>query len=45
MATLTAALAGYAVHDMFVFDNLYSYVYLFAILALIDSQVARPYLA
>lgn len=39
---LTAALAGYAVHNLFVFDNLYSYIYFFAILALIDSQVARP---
>ena len=39
---LTAALAGYAVHDFFVFDNLFSYIYFFAILALIDSQVARP---
>lgn len=39
---LTAALAGYAVHNFFVFDNLYSYVYFFAILALIDSQVGRP---
>ena len=39
---LTAALAGYAVHNLFVFDNLYSYVFFFAILALIDSQVARP---
>lgn len=39
---LTAALIGYAVHELFVFDNLYSYVYFFAILALIDSQVARP---
>ena len=40
---LTAALAGYAVHNLFVFDNLYSYVYFFAILSLIDSQVARPF--
>ncbi|HVB19865.1 MAG TPA: O-antigen ligase family protein [Candidatus Paceibacterota bacterium] len=40
---LTAALAGYACHNLFVFDNLYSYVYFFAILALIDSQVARPF--
>lgn len=40
---LTAALAGYAVHNLFVFDNLYSYIYFFAILALIDSQVSRPY--
>lgn len=39
---LTAALAGYAVHNLFVFDNLYAYVYFFAILALVDSQVARP---
>ncbi len=39
---LTAALVGYAIHNIFVFDNLYSYVYFFAILALIDSQVARP---
>lgn len=39
---LTAALVGYAVHNIFVFDNLYSYIYFFAILALIDSQVARP---
>jgi O-antigen ligase/Flp pilus assembly protein TadD len=39
---LTAALVGYAVHNLFVFDNLYSYVYFFALLALIDSQVARP---
>ena len=39
---LPAALAGYAVHNLFVFDNLYSYVYFFALLALIDSQVARP---
>ena len=39
---LTAVLAGYAVHNLFVFDNLYSYIYFFAILALIDSQVARP---
>jgi len=39
---LTAALIGYAIHNLFVFDNLYSYVYFFAILALIDSQVFRP---
>jgi O-antigen ligase/tetratricopeptide (TPR) repeat protein len=39
---LTAALVGYACHNFFVFDNLYSYVYFFAILALIDSQVSRP---
>ncbi len=39
---LTSALVGYAVHNIFVFDNLYSYIYFFAILALIDSQVSRP---
>ncbi|MFA6279118.1 MAG: O-antigen ligase family protein [Candidatus Paceibacterota bacterium] len=39
---LTAALVGYAIHNIFVFDNLSSYMYFFAILALIDSQVARP---
>ncbi len=39
---LTAAIVGYAVHNVFVFDNLYSYIYFFAILALIDSQAARP---
>ena len=38
----TAVLVGYAIHNLFVFDNLYSYIYFFAILALIDSQVARP---
>lgn len=39
---LTAVLVGYAIHNLFVFDNLYSYIYFFAVLALIDSQVARP---
>ena len=39
---LTGALVGYAVHNLAVFDNLYSYIYFFAILALIDSQVSRP---
>lgn len=39
---LSAALLGYGVHNLFVFDNLYSYVYFFAILACIDSQVGRP---
>lgn len=39
---LSVALLGYAIHNTFVFDNLYSYVYFFAVLALIDSQVARP---
>ena len=39
---LTAAVAGYACHNLFVFDNLYSYIYFFAILAFVDSQVGRP---
>lgn len=39
---LTAALVGCAIHNFFVFDNLFSYIYFFAILAMIDSQVARP---
>lgn len=39
---LTCALVGYGVHNLFVFDNLSSYIYFFALLALIDSQVARP---
>ncbi|KKW45370.1 MAG: putative bicarbonate transporter, ICT family protein [Parcubacteria group bacterium GW2011_GWB1_57_6] len=39
---LTAAFLGYAVHNFFVFDNLSSYLYFFALLALVDSQVARP---
>ncbi len=38
---LTAVLVGYAVHNLFVFDNIYSYIYFFAVLAFIDSQVAR----
>lgn len=40
---LTAVLVGYACHNLFVFDNLYSYIYFFAVLALIDSQIARPF--
>ncbi len=39
---LTAAIVGYAIHNTFVFDNLYSYIYFFAILALIDSQASSP---
>lgn len=38
---LTAALAGYAAHNLVIFDNLYAYVYFFAILALLDAQTAR----
>ncbi len=39
---VTAALVGYAIHNVFVFDNLYSYIYFFALLGLIDSQVGKP---
>ncbi len=39
---LTAAFAGYGFHNIFVFDNLYSYIYFVALLALVDSQVSRP---
>ena len=42
---LTAALVGYAVHNLFVFDNLSSYLYFFALLAFIDSKIARPMLS
>ncbi len=39
---LTGLLAAYAFHNLFVFDHLVSYIYFFAILALIDSQVGKP---
>src|SRR3989344_199820 len=39
---LTCVLVGYGIHNLFVFDNLSSYLYFFVILALIDSQVGRP---
>ena len=39
---LTCALVGYGIHNLFVFDNISSYIYFFAILALVDSQTARP---
>lgn len=39
---LTAAFAGYGFHNIFVFDNLYSYIYFVALLAMIDAQVSRP---
>ena len=41
---LTSAFVGYAIHNLFVFDNLYSYVYFFALLAFIDSKISRPIL-
>ncbi len=39
---LTALLAGYAFHNMFVFDNTVSYIMFFAVLALIDSKSNKP---
>lgn len=42
---ITSVLVGYAIHNLFVFDNLYSYIYFFALLALIDSQASRPFAA
>ncbi len=39
---LTAAFVGYAIHNIFVFDNLSSYIFFFSLLALIDSQVGKP---
>lgn len=41
---LTCVIAGYAFHNLFVFDNLYSYVYFFAVLAVINAyDVPRPH--
>jgi len=39
-SVLTGLVAGYAIHNVFVFDNLASYVMFFAILAFADSQVS-----
>ncbi len=41
---LTGALVGYAIHNFFVFDNLYSYIYFFAIMAMIHhgSSISLP---
>ncbi|HEX8947252.1 MAG TPA: O-antigen ligase family protein, partial [Candidatus Paceibacterota bacterium] len=39
---LTALLAGYAFHNLFVFDNTVSYIGFIAVLALIDSAASRP---
>lgn len=41
--SLTGLLVAYGIHNIFVFDNIYSYVYFFAILAVIHSQIARPF--
>ncbi len=39
---ITALLAGYAFHNLFVFDNIVSYICFIAVLALIDSKAGRP---
>jgi len=39
---ITALLAGYAFHNLFVFDNIVSYISFFAVLALIDGNVSKP---
>jgi O-antigen ligase len=38
---ITGLLAGYAVHNMFTFDNLVSYVLFFSLLASVDSRSRR----
>ena len=38
---LTALLAGYAFHDLFVFDNIVSYILFFAVAAMVDGTVGR----
>ncbi len=39
---LTALLAGYAFHNLFVFDNITSYILFIAVLAFVDSATGRP---
>ena len=39
----TGLLAGYGFHNLFVFDNLISYVFFFTILAYIHSKVGKPF--
>jgi O-antigen ligase/thioredoxin-like negative regulator of GroEL len=42
-STLTGLVVGYAIHNVFVFDNIASYIMFFAILAFADSQTSiRP---
>ncbi len=38
----TALFAGYAFHNLFVFDNIVSYIGFFAVLALIDGKAGSP---
>lgn len=39
---LVGVLAGYFIHNLFVFDNLISYIFIFAILAFIHHLSAKP---
>lgn len=41
---LIGLIAGYAVHNMFVFDNISSYILFFSILAFIHSKIAKEYI-
>lgn len=38
---LTALLAGYAFHDLFVFDNIISYILFFAVAAMVDGVAGK----
>ncbi|HEC94289.1 MAG TPA: hypothetical protein ENI56_02895 [Candidatus Kaiserbacteria bacterium] len=38
---ITALLAGYAFHDLFVFDNIISYILFFAVAAMVDGYAGR----
>ncbi len=39
---LTALIVGYAFHNLFVFDNITSYILFFAVLALVESAAGKP---
>lgn len=41
-ALLVGILGGYTIHNIFVFDNLVSYIFFAVVLAFIHQQVARP---
>ena len=41
-AVLTGLIAAYCFHNLFVFDNLVSYIYFFIILAYVHTRVAKP---
>lgn len=40
-STLTGLIVGYAIHNIFVFDNIASYIMFFAILAFANSQLSK----